>query len=175
MIRIQRYALLIIMLLAIFLSGNAFATLTPTVAKDTPLLLDVSWTWNPENDDVSLVTLTNWYAYLNIIKVGNNWNGELDVHHMVNPHPGESLPASIIKTFSFDATNDFGVVYSATFSETHPGEGHSDNYTFIFNRSMFPPNTSIHLTGAHVPIPGAVWLLGSGLLGLIGLKRKLKG
>ncbi len=25
-----------------------------------------------------------------------------------------------------------------------------------------------------VPIPGAVWLLGSGLLGLVGIRRKLK-
>ena len=29
-------------------------------------------------------------------------------------------------------------------------------------------------SGAHVPIPGAVWLLGSGLIGLAGLKKKLK-
>ena len=28
--------------------------------------------------------------------------------------------------------------------------------------------------GAHVPIPGAVWLLGSGLIGLIGLRRRLR-
>ena len=28
--------------------------------------------------------------------------------------------------------------------------------------------------GAPVPIPGAVWLLGSGLVGLIGLKRRGK-
>ena len=29
-------------------------------------------------------------------------------------------------------------------------------------------------TGPVVPIPGAVWLLGSGLIGLVGLRRKLK-
>jgi len=26
-----------------------------------------------------------------------------------------------------------------------------------------------------IPLPGAVWLLGSGLLGLIGVRRRLKG
>ena len=28
--------------------------------------------------------------------------------------------------------------------------------------------------GSPVPLPGAVWLLGSGLLGLVGLRRKFK-
>ena len=27
---------------------------------------------------------------------------------------------------------------------------------------------------SEVPIPGAVWLLGSGLIGLVGIRRKLK-
>jgi fibro-slime domain-containing protein len=35
--------------------------------------------------------------------------------------------------------------------------------------------TSIELNTNPVPIPGAVWLLGSGLVGLIGLKRKFLG
>jgi hypothetical protein len=37
----------------------------------------------------------------------------------------------------------------------------------------------LNLTGARqsavVPIPGAAWLLGPGLLGLVGLKRKYLG
>jgi hypothetical protein len=28
--------------------------------------------------------------------------------------------------------------------------------------------------GSSVPIPGAIWLLGSGLIGLVGIMRKLK-
>jgi hypothetical protein len=34
--------------------------------------------------------------------------------------------------------------------------------------------TTVFATVNQVPVPGAVWLLGSGLLGLVGLRRKLK-
>jgi autotransporter-associated beta strand protein len=34
---------------------------------------------------------------------------------------------------------------------------------------------NITVTGSPVPVPGAVWLLGSGLLGLLGLRRKYLG
>ena len=37
------------------------------------------------------------------------------------------------------------------------------NITFDFNTSSVP-----------IPIPGAVWLLGSGLIGIVGVRRKLK-
>jgi hypothetical protein len=32
----------------------------------------------------------------------------------------------------------------------------------------------VDFTVSEVPIPGAVWLLGSGLIGIIGFRRKLK-
>ena len=40
------------------------------------------------------------------------------------------------------------------------------------DQTYYPLAYQIH--GTAVPIPGAVWLFGSGLLGLVGLKRKLK-
>jgi hypothetical protein len=41
--------------------------------------------------------------------------------------------------------------------------------------SLSPPPTDSEFIGGNlVPIPGAVWLLGSGLLGLIGFRRKFQ-
>ena len=42
-------------------------------------------------------------------------------------------------------------------------EGSYDNGAYVINISSTP-----------VPIPGAIWLLGSGLIGIVGIRRKLK-
>jgi hypothetical protein len=67
-----------------------------------------------------------------------------------------------------------------------PGDG-LDEYSFIVTTNQAGPLTFRNLGGDNigaildcvevtaVPIPGAVWLLGSGLLGLLGLKRRILG
>lgn len=51
-----------------------------------------------------------------------------------------------------------------------PGYG---SFTFTTNGSPFAvENATLEVTGSPVPVPAAAWLLGSGLAGLLGLKRK---
>jgi hypothetical protein len=56
-------------------------------------------------------------------------------------------------------------------------------WTFGFDVGYFNPawkNGTFYAMAVHpgdvsaVPVPGAVWLLGSGLLGLIGIRKKMK-
>lgn len=67
----------------------------------------------------------------------------------------------------FDGQPDFSVVSQV--GDLFFGFGTSDFQILQFEGAAGAD------VGSPVPIPGAVWLLGSGLLGLIGLKRKKKG
>ena len=63
-------------------------------------------------------------------------------------------------SFSDDAIwLDFGLSVDAILSQGHP---------------IPPPWYWIDLQFAPVPIPGAVWLLGSGLIGIVGVRKKFK-
>jgi hypothetical protein len=58
------------------------------------------------------------------------------------------------------------------FTFTGIGQGSSTTLSFAFQNDA----ASFHLddvSASSVPEPGAMWLLGSGLIGLIGIKRKL--
>ena len=47
---------------------------------------------------------------------------------------------------------------------------------FLDGETIYGTNTSIDAVSIDaVPIPGAVWLFASGLLGLVGIRRRVKG
>ena len=50
-------------------------------------------------------------------------------------------------------------------------DGCADGWSYLPNFSGGSPDEPV---AAAVPIPTAVWLLGSGLLGLIGIRRRSK-
>lgn len=50
----------------------------------------------------------------------------------------------------------------------------TEDFSSVFENGLFGPNLRFAEAPAPVPVPGAAWLLGSGLLGLFGLKRVKK-
>jgi hypothetical protein len=79
---------------------------------------------------------------------------------------------------SYLSSNPFSIVQ--TLSDTQLDQLASNGtigYTLSVNGDLFLTSSSLEadINPAAAPIPGAAWLFGSGLVGLIGLKRKYLG
>jgi hypothetical protein len=95
----------------------------------------------------------------------------------LNYYPGLSNPTTIVV---YDASNNLIESYNLTFL-TGGGDNTGAFYGFseVTNNIKYFTLTNNYigitdLTTAIVPLPGAVWLLGSGLVGLAGLRSKFK-
>lgn len=121
-------------------------------------------TFSPENPVVPASYSLTWTAW-----------------QIAAPHPGESPTGPMgADLCTFNAASSTAQPCSQTASLPHPisvsdGALHNDTFNFILNRDADGSGT-ITLTGSHVtasvssiPAPSAVWLLGSGLVGLVGI------
>ena len=72
-----------------------------------------------------------------------------------------ATPANVVWHYSLSSVNDVGSIY------TRNPEG---------DWSFFAPTYkgTFRINGTAVPVPAAVWLLGTGLIGLIGFRKKFK-
>lgn len=78
----------------------------------------------------------------------------------------------LLGSATFNAKSTLGTTYLTT-SDTNPsvpGDFYTQNFTSIDTSVLFK---SGEIEISEVPIPGAVWLLGSGVIGIIGIRRKL--
>ncbi len=116
-------------------------------------------------------TLNNYYAPADAIPNAGYWDiwiattpalGVQGMDYTISAPLGEGRIFSVYADFDFELDN---------FLLGGTGPGGSYPYPFLV---QFDDATDTY-TYAPVPIPGAVWLLGSGLVGLIGLKRRFRG
>ncbi len=172
----MKKAILLLSVLCMLLPFAGQADLVNTVNADTATTVDIDWTWNPEVADSDTPVLTNWDVTVAVDAVGPNWRVTLNVLHTTDPHAGEMNAVVFTKNYIFSGAANFGLVIDDVFSVQHPGGGHSDDYTFTFDRSMSPLNTKVTLLGEHaVPEPASVTLLllATGVIGVFrrGIRR----
>jgi hypothetical protein len=72
--------------------------------------------------------------------------------------------ADLLLAYDFGLINDIATSYTQFFLDQNPFEGIQYEFDIYGN----DPLISV------VPVPAAVWLFGSGLLGLIGISRRKK-
>ena len=103
----------------------------------------------------------------------------IDPYWDFDPLPGGPAAGNVWPEISFDAfVNDpaTGTLTIATINLTALAEGSSNlvvlNSFFAASVELFPTLIDGTVNVSAVPIPAAVWLFGSGLLGLIGVARR---
>lgn len=77
-----------------------------------------------------------------------------------------------------DGTRDFGEIDTGPYTYSVTGSSLEDAAFTVTLASLFGDfyvyQSDLTITYTHTPIPSAVWLLGSGLVGLVRFKRKFK-
>lgn len=127
----------------------------------------------PENKSTGIsatVVFNTTYNYFGI------WWGSIDTYNKIEFYLGNSAVPVASYTGSAVSGGPYG-------DQTSPLTNLYVNFLNLpnFNKVVFTSTEyayefdNIAVGNVHAPIPGAVWLLGSGLLGLLGFRRKFAG
>ena len=77
----------------------------------------------------------------------------------------DSKPGTLFAIWVYQGTGGSG-------HNTAPGTYVSADADFYNSLKLISVTGGIEAVGAPVPVPGAIWLLGSGLIALVGIRRR---
>ena len=104
---------------------------------------------------------------------GNNHDGNTTAIDLMSEEIGDGFPTG---DFSLNAFDPFLIVLKSDQAnyQWYYFEGLSGPQTGTWDDSVFEPNSLSHISAytQFVPVPAAVWLFGSGLIGLVGIARR---
>lgn len=143
-------------------TGTAIAGGTGTMLYTMNLTLNGSW---DSKNDLSNPKASEWDYFHVQIRNGSTLVKDVTFNHFDNADGLTSLPQTVTIELPYDA----GVYYFKAWGEVTAGSdavkaGEDPNERWTFESANLTPT----------PLPAAVWMLGSGLLGIMGFKRARK-
>lgn len=169
--QITKVAVMVLALSCIALSTWA-TPIPPTVTTSDGAYIDLGWVSNNSQGQNELL------SQLNAQIVTYNVSHDPDLAEVTSPSQAATLPPSGTgDSITLTVYNDCYVIIHWGGQETHTYDAYyalsAGTYTFTLENGGGVSGYTIY-SSSQVPIIPGAWLLGSGLVGIFGIRRKMK-
>lgn len=160
------------------LAGNDFLSAAGISVADLDLTTSASGVWNitavyTEAAYTNTYNLTNYGGVLFSNKDESNWDTAVTVDLADTYFFSKTSACSSGTPYALSSDNVLSAFVTTAFTYNSVYFAAGDLLLLFNDGGGDADYDDFVLHGAPTPIPGAIWLLGSGLIGLVGLRRKL--